>query len=521
MRHAFILSLCVVAAWGVAAQEPQAPAGREQYKRFHPAILEVGLEGDWAQALVMAEELEARLPDEETAFTHAVALAHLDRPGEAVARCREALRRGLPEGRLAAERHNLLAPLAGEAAFQGLIRHDLVHGPMLGVLTPTGAKVWVRTAREVPVELRAVPGDGGEAQSFQARTRAEQDFTAVIDLHGLAPATEYHYELVVDGEAHRDVAWRFRTPAAEDVDTVRFAFGGGAGYTPDNERMWDVIRSQEPEMLLLLGDNVYIDHPTLPEMQRYCYYRRQSRPEFRRLVAQVPVYAIWDDHDFSTNDSWGGPEIDEPAWKRPVWEVFRQNWVNPAYGGGETNPGCWFRFTWGPAEFFMIDGRYYRTDPEEPNPTMLGPVQKRWLLDAIAQSTAPIKVFASNVPVASGTKPGSLDTWDGYADEREEVLRALDEHAADGLLILSADRHRSDIWKITRPGGRVVYEVSSSRLTNQHVHRTMDEAEFSYNALQSFALVELSASGAGAEVGIITIEGEVVHQKEYPLAGAR
>ena len=83
-----------------------------------------------------------------------------------------------------------------------------------------------------------------------------------------------------------------------------------------------------------LQPHVYIDYPELPEVQEYCYYRRQSRPEFRRFTPNVPIYAIWDDHDFAGNDSIGGPQIDVPAWKRPVWHVFRQNWVNPYYGGG-------------------------------------------------------------------------------------------------------------------------------------------------------------------------------------------
>jgi len=70
-----------------------------------------------------------------------------------------------------------------------------------------------------------------------------------------------------------------------------------------------------------MGDNVYTDHPEHPEVQRYNYYRRQSRPEFRRFVSDVANYAIWDDHDFTVNDGIGSPHADEPAWKRKVWEM--------------------------------------------------------------------------------------------------------------------------------------------------------------------------------------------------------
>ena len=91
---------------------------------------------------------------------------------------------------------------------------------------------------------------------------------------------------------------------------------------PQHEHQWNTIRAEQPDFLMLLGDNVYSDAPKMPEMQHYCYYRRQSRPEFRELVARTPTYTIWDDHDFGTNDCSGGPELFVPAWKLPVYRVF-------------------------------------------------------------------------------------------------------------------------------------------------------------------------------------------------------
>lgn len=80
---------------------------------------------------------------------------------------------------------------------------------------------------------------------------------------------------------------RHGQPAGFDV-----AFGGGAGYVPKWERMWDTIRTHHPLALLMLGDNVYIDQPKHRLCQDYCYYRRQTRPEWRRLVASTATFAI-------------------------------------------------------------------------------------------------------------------------------------------------------------------------------------------------------------------------------------
>ena len=61
-------------------------------------------------------------------------------------------------------------------------------------------------------------------------------------------------------------------------------------------------------------------------------------------------------------------------------------------------------------------------------------------------------------------------------------------------MLISADRHRSDLWKIDRPAGYPLYEFNSSRLTNQHVHGEMKAALFSYNKKQSFGTVDFDTT---------------------------
>jgi len=290
------------------------------------------------------------------------------------------------------------------------------------------------------------------------------------------------------------------------------AFGGGAGFVPQYERMWSTIASFDPTAMLLLGDNVYIDDPLTPQLQWYHYLRRQSEPRWRDFAAKVPVYAIWDDHDFSTNDSFGGPLVDHPEWKRDVWEVFKANWANPAYGGGEKQPGVWFDFKLGDVHFVMLDCRYYREDPRNDSPSMLGPVQLAWLKDTLRESDATFKVIASSVPWAKNVKPGSKDTWDGYSGERQAIYDFLAKHAIEGVVLLSADRHRSDAYRIERPRGYDLYEFSSSRLTNQHVHGLIGHALMGYNKKQSFGLVEFDTAADDPTVTytIVNIDGEKI-----------
>ncbi|NNC90018.1 MAG: alkaline phosphatase family protein [Akkermansiaceae bacterium] len=354
---------------------------------------------------------------------------------------------------------------------------------------------------------------------------------AYLEASAAAKVNPDHTRLLLDIARGRPDAWKFdagtwpwkRTlpdtslKKGAPADRFTIAFGGGAGYVVENERMWDTIRAIDPRALLLLGDNVYIDDPETPAMQRFHYYRRQSQPEWGQLARRVPIYAIWDDHDFTTNDGWGGPEIDKPAWKREVWKIFRENWDNPSYGGGEAHPGCWFDFTIGKVHFIMLDGRYYRESPKGDDPSMLGPVQMEWLRKALRQP-ATFTVICSNVPMAPKVKPGSKDTWDGYDGERRRLYQFIADEKIPGVIVLSADRHRSDAYRIdTKIDGMYpLYEFSSSRLTNQHVHRIIKSSLFGYNEKQSFGRVDfdLQADDPTVKYTIINIDGEAVHTLE-------
>ncbi|HCU87352.1 MAG TPA: hypothetical protein DGP39_07465, partial [Verrucomicrobiales bacterium] len=100
-----------------------------------------------------------------------------------------------------------------------------------------------------------------------------------------------HTKLLLDIAKGKPNAWKYdaktwpweralaNTALKKDAPSDRFtiAFGGGSGYVPENERMWNTIGAIDPRAVLLLGDNVYIDDPETPEMQRFHYYRRQSQ----------------------------------------------------------------------------------------------------------------------------------------------------------------------------------------------------------------------------------------------------
>jgi alkaline phosphatase D len=486
------------------------------------------------------EILLNRYPNDlEALFNLAVSLAHQNRINEALQIVRQSVELGLPFGRYLAGPRDILKPLTESDLFKEYASNfhiPLIHGPMVGGVTDNSASFWVRTPNEVKVQVR-VSRSASIIEVIDSEikiTDPDKDFTTIVTVENLEANTRYYYEVIINGESVKDLGeLSFHTypPRGSNAD-FKIAFGGGSGFVPPNERIWNVIKQKQPLAFLAMGDNIYVSqhaHPYHPRaLHNYTYYRRQSREEFQAFTSSTSIYAIWDDHEF-TDDVWLGPFKHKPLWKLTLFEVFRNNWVNPSYGTQEW-PGCWHRFSIGDVDIFMLDGRFYRTNPyaKEPTksnnyaeyPTMLGPVQKEWLLEGLKNSQATFKIIASPVPWAYEAKPDSKDTWNGFREERTEIFNFLAEHKIEGVVLLAADRHRSDAWKIERPNGYPLYEFMCSRITNEHKHPLKPEALFGYNEKQSFGLLnfETTKSDPTLTYEIFSIDDEKVYSLTLKLS---
>ena len=428
-----------------------------------------------------------------------------------------------------------MADLLTEPRFVEMVaKHDLrlFSGPMLGNVKPNSASFWVRTAGAASVHVRvdAQSVDTGDRdapvqESAWSRTTVASDFTTVMTVDGLKPFTDYTYSVVVDGNLIQRDSFRFRTaPLAGQKVDFHVTFGSGARYVPSNEYAWRNMSNSRPLAYLGLGDNVYIDVVDRRGAQRLFYYRRCLSPAYRDLVSSVGMYAVWDDHDMAMNDWSGGAGL-TAAWKEPNFAVFKQNWNNPAYGPlADTSrdermsvPGTWHSFSLGDVDFFMTDGRFYR---DKKGKTMLGPQQKEWLLQSLAAAKGKFKVIASGTMWSDGADKRGKDSWAGLwaRAERDEIFNLINDKKIDGVVLISGDRHRSDIWKIDRPRGYPLYEFVSAKVTNQHTHDTMPGAVWSYNEGNFWGQLNFDLREADPVMTFkcIDISGEVV--KEFPLA---
>jgi alkaline phosphatase D len=220
----------------------------------------------------------------------------------------------------------------------------LLGGPMLGQISSDRVSVWLRTTKPSKAEIR-MNIDGAKKTFGPVYTSVSTDLTAIIPISGLKPSATYKYQVIIDGMEVTTLGnLNFHTPPKSDGSVNgRIAFGScfhrwGIG----NQKQADMIVSRKPDALILMGDIAVQDRTNKVSLHRADYLLRDFMPAWKKLVASVPVYATWDDHDYFNNDLSGIPKGFTLKDKEKVWDVFRLAWNNPSYGFGMRGKGYFF-----------------------------------------------------------------------------------------------------------------------------------------------------------------------------------
>jgi len=386
-------------------------------------------------------------------------------------------------------------------------------GPMVGHVELMEARIWVQTkfAADVQIQYWA---DGIEPRlSESAAADAASHFTAQFALSGLEPGTHYEYRVMVNKRKvsfpyplgfTTQVFWQWGRE--EGPPDFRFAMGSCLYVNdPPSDRpgepyggqfkIFDAIVAQKPDFMLWLGDNTYLRDPEFQSVKRmaYRYTHTRSFEPMQPLLAATAHYAIWDDHDYGPNDA-----NRSFALKRQSLQLFKDFWANPAYGMPET-PGVFFRFNWADVDFFMLDDRYYRAanrlrDADKP---FLGEGQIQWLKDNLLTSYAAFKFIVVGNQFTNVYS--RYEAFARFSGEYEAFMSWLDRAGVYGVVILSGDRHFTELLKTTRPGNYPLYEFTSSPLTSGTVSDLGEEVDNPLrvsgtlvNDARNFGLIQVS-----------------------------
>ncbi len=364
-------------------------------------------------------------------------------------------------------------------AWAGVAAAAEAPGPLVtvGEVTETSAVLWVRG--DGPGTVRIEYGTAGAPRAARAAPLdASADFTAKIPLKPLAPATRYRYRLTHGTGEPLDrgtVEGEFVTaPSAGEARPVTFLWSGDLGsrnrcrHAEEGYPIFRAMARIRPDFFLFVGDTIYADHrcagpdmvpgydfaaKTLGEYRAKHRYNRAD-PAVQAFFRATSVYAIWDDHEVR-NDFAGS--ID------PLMPLGRQAFLDywPILPPAEEAGRLYRRVRWGKlVEIFFLDTRQYRSPNAEadgPAKTMLGPAQRRWLIEGVAGSTATWKVIVSSVSLSIPTGRDARDSWTsanllgipepgaGFAAERTAILKALCERRVKNLVWVVADVHHAEM----------------------------------------------------------------------------
>ncbi|MEU5769353.1 alkaline phosphatase D family protein [Streptomyces asoensis] len=346
---------------------------------------------------------------------------------------------------------------------------------------------------------------------------AASDHTVKADIRGLAPATDYWFRFS-SGGSDSPVA-RTRTAPAADAAVPGLRFGvvscanWEAGYFSSYRHL---AARGDLDAWLHLGDYIYeygtgqygtrgtVVRQTAPthEILSLADYRTRhgtykTDPDLQALHAKAPVVAIWDDHEFA-NDTWSGGAENHTEGAEGAWSArqaaakqayFEWMPVRPAIAGT-----TYRRLRFGKlADLSLLDLRSFRSQQvavgkgtvDDPDRTITGRAQLDWLKAGLKSSDTTWRLVGNSVmisPFAIGSLSADLfkplakllglpqdgiglntDQWDGYTDDRRELLAHLRAHAIRNTVFLTGDIHMA--WANDVPVDAGTYPLSASAAT--------------------------------------------------------
>jgi hypothetical protein len=249
---------------------------------------------------------------------------------------------------------------------------DLIVGPLSRYIDETQATVWVET--DGPCEVEVL---GHKASTFHV----EGHHYAIVPIRGLQPGETYEYEVALDGERRWPQEGSEFPPSA--IRTIhadrpfKVVFGScrvsvphEPPYTltpdedPEHGREIDALyalavrmrarpREDWPRLLLLLGDQVYVDEDA-PATREFIRSRRDTSrppgeevadfeehtrlyweswryPAIRWLFSTVATAMIFDDHDvhddWNTSEAWLDEMRAKPWWEERMVGALMSYWI--------------------------------------------------------------------------------------------------------------------------------------------------------------------------------------------------
>jgi alkaline phosphatase D len=379
-------------------------------------------------------------------------------------------------------------------------RDPFALGVASGYPHPSGMVLWTRLVGSLdpvayPVRweiasdesMRAIVASGG------AVAEPEWAHSVRVEPKGLEPDRWYWYRFMA-GDAVSAVG-RTRTSPRLDaaVEHLRFCFASCQQYEQGYFGAHRKIAEDAPDLVAFLGDYIYEsswgkEHVRSHESsepydltqyrQRYTLYK--SDPDLQAAHAACPWIVTWDDHEVDNDYAADRPEdgMEREAFLARRAAAYRAYYEHMPLPERMKPKGpdmrIYTQLGWGQlARFFVLDDRQYRSweacprpgrnggsntvDVEKcpqlsnPNRSMLGRAQERWLEKSMGESRSRWNVIAQQTTMAQfDQKPGPgrrawTDGWDGYPAARQRLLENLVKERVANPVVIGGDVHSFNV----------------------------------------------------------------------------
>lgn len=335
-------------------------------------------------------------------------------------------------------------------------------------------------------------------------------------------------------------------PLNLDATLDKIVFASCADQLED-QAIWNTIAGENHDLTLFIGDNVYGDvrsgDPALPELKAAYMRLAQSAP-FARVRATAPMLTMWDDHDYGLNDRGGGYPFKEQS-----EALYEYVWALPENDPRRDYPGVYGAWRIGSEagrriQLIMLDTRYFRSELKEtddygapgkeryipdPDPakTMLGEAQWRWLEKELRKD-ADLRLIVSSVQIIADGH--GWEAWKMLPTERQRLYDLIGATEAEGVVLLSGDRHSAALYKRDGVIDYPLYEATSSSL-NLPSARWREEGdtyqEPGPNRLgdmytqANYGVIEIDWEGGALTLSIRDGDGTAVREQTIELAELR
>lgn len=382
----------------------------------------------------------------------------------------------------------------------------VTHGPVVGAVTDSSARMYLRTTAPDQVITLHLSSDPlyRSTQIYLGKTVAEKDNSVMLELDRLRPDTRYHYRVFVGAEQDT-VDGQFRTfPAVGQQGD--FTFVTGSCQETENMKVFDVMPLHNPYFLMHTGDYTYPDYQIAPDYSStwdgmtLSYRKRYDEKEMKYMLRSIPIDYVYDDNDYVGGSGGRYCKNDMRSYKQnghtvnemmaPVFPAtWRRNTIKgydelfPHYPLPDTSEGIYHSFRFGNAEFFVIDRNSAKDRPNmdgftfnekrkrwEWNPppgyALFGKKQMDWLKQALKASDADWKFIVSGVPLNGACEKliragvriqnmsmkgfygfhmawGFSQYWAGFPEERNDFMQFLQENGIKDVIVISGDTHHN------------------------------------------------------------------------------